>query len=213
MADDVYSFSLLLLLQFPKFSPVDQLRVSTLISVPSFDVRLDQTVTLVTLNSLPELQKCVYTGELDWYPCKLTATKCLQVTFSAQIALAGLHFRDSSRRENFVTDTRYKWFPPTHVSHTYQIDVGSIVVIKDGGDLIELVEDLVVTGHVGRQNAADDSLADAFVDVGREGSENVGRRIFQNVERHRAVVIFQRRNVIVAQGQLRPGVDLLSDWT
>jgi hypothetical protein len=94
------------------------------------------------------------------------------------------------------------------VSHTYQIDVGSIVVIKDGGDLIELVEDLVVTGHVGRQNAADDSLADAFVDVGREGSENVGRRIFQNVERHRAVVIFQRRNVIVAQGQLRSGVDL-----
>lgn len=36
LGDDVYSFSLLLLLQFPKFSPVDQLRVSTLISVPSF---------------------------------------------------------------------------------------------------------------------------------------------------------------------------------
>jgi hypothetical protein len=117
LGDDVYSFSLLLLLQFPKFSPVDQLRVSTLISVPSFDVRLDQTVTLVTLNSLPELQKCVYTGQFDWYPWKLTATKCLQVTFSAQIALAGLHFRDSSRRETFVTDKRYKW-PHLHMCHT-----------------------------------------------------------------------------------------------
>jgi hypothetical protein len=85
-------------------APVDQLRVSTLISVSSFDVRLDQTVTLVTLSSLSELQKCVYTSSI-------------QVTFSAQIALAGLHFRDSSRRETFVTDKRYKW-PHLHMCHT-----------------------------------------------------------------------------------------------
>lgn len=61
---------------------------------------------------------------------------------------------------------------------TYQIDMGSIVVVKLWSDLIELIEDLVVTCHVRCQNASNNSFTDAFVDVGREGSEDIGRRIF-----------------------------------
>lgn len=88
--------------------------------------------------------------------------------------------------------------------------MGSVVVVKDGRNLVKLVEDLVVTGHVRRQNAAYHTLSNCFVDVGREGAEQIGRRVLQDVERHRAVVVLQRRNVVVAQSQLGPSIDLLS---
>ncbi len=87
--------------------------------------------------------------------------------------------------------------------------MGTVVVVEFGGYLIELVEDLVVTGHVRGQDASYNAFADALVDIGREGSEEICRWIFQDVERYRTVMILQRRNVIVAQGQLCPGVDLL----
>ena len=91
---------------------------------------------------------------------------------------------------------------------TDEIDVSAIVVIEVRGDEIELAEDFVVTGHVGGQDAADDALAHALVLVAGEGGEQVGRRVLQDVERHRAVVVLQRRDVVVPQGQLRTSVDL-----
>ena len=47
----------------------------------------------------------------------------------------------------------------------------SIVVVELWSDLIELIENLVVTCHVRCQNASDHSFADAFINVSREGSK------------------------------------------
>lgn len=43
-------------------------------------------------------------------------------------------------------------------SPAYQIDVRTIVVVKDGRYLHKLREDLVVARHIGGQDAADDAL-------------------------------------------------------
>jgi len=84
----------------------------------------------------------------------------------------------------------------------------AVIVVKDGRDLVELVEDFVVARHVGGQDAADDALPHALVHLAAERGEQVGRWLLQNIERHRAVVILQWRYVVVAQRQLRPRVDL-----
>ena len=89
-----------------------------------------------------------------------------------------------------------------------QIDVVAVVVIKIGHDLIELVENFVVTGHVGSEDAADDALTNTLVHFGTERGKQVGRWVLQNIERHRTVVVFQRRYVVVTQCQLRPCIYL-----
>ena len=92
---------------------------------------------------------------------------------------------------------------------SYHVDMGSVVIVQSAWrDLFELAEDLVVSGHVRGQDAPDHSFPDGFEHFGRELAKDVGRRILEDVERHRAVVILQRRDVVVPQGQLRPRINL-----
>ena len=91
---------------------------------------------------------------------------------------------------------------------TDQVDVGSVLIVEDGHDIVELAKDLIVARHVGGQDAADDSFTHALVAGAAQVAEDVGRRIVHDVERHRAVVVLQRRDVVVAQCQLRACVYL-----
>ena len=84
----------------------------------------------------------------------------------------------------------------------------SVVVVKDGDDLVELAKYLVMTSHVCSQDATYDPFADHFVDVGSKGAENVCCRVLQDVESNRTVMILKRRDVIVTQRQLGSCIDL-----
>ena len=83
-----------------------------------------------------------------------------------------------------------------------------VAVVELWHDLVELAEDLVVPGHVRGEDAADDALAHRLVQLGGERFEYVGRRVGEDVERDRAVVVLQRRDVVVAQRELRARIDL-----
>lgn len=91
----------------------------------------------------------------------------------------------------------------------YQIYVRLAGVIEFGNDVGELAENLVVPGHVGGQDASDDALAHYSVCGIIKGCEDVALRRLQHPERHRAVVIFQRWDVVVTQRQLSPRVYLI----
>lgn len=82
-------------------------------------------------------------------------------------------------------------------------------VIEFGNGVGELAENLVVPGHVGGQDAPDDALAHYSVRGIVEAREYVALRRFQHPKRHRAVVVLQRRDVVVTQRQLGPRVYLV----
>ncbi len=76
--------------------------------------------------------------------------------------------------------------------------MGAIAVVEARDNLIELVDDFIVSGHVSCQNAAYHAFTDALESVAVEPTEDVGRGVLQNVKGDRTVVIFQWANVVVA---------------
>jgi len=87
--------------------------------------------------------------------------------------------------------------------------VRSAGVIEFGSDVDELAEDLVVPGHVGRQDAPYDSLANYSVRRIVQGREDVALGRLQDPKRHRTVMILQGRDIVVTQRQLGPRVYLI----
>lgn len=91
----------------------------------------------------------------------------------------------------------------------YQIYVRLAGVIEFGDDVSELAKDLVVTGHVGRQDAPYDALAHYSVRRIVQGREDVALGRLQDPKCHGAMMILQRRDIVVAQRQLGPRVYLI----
>ena len=54
-------------------------------------------------------------------------------------------------------------------------------------------------------------LPDLFEGLGVEVGEDVAVGLSEDLEGHGAVVVLQGRDVVVADGELRPGVDLVPD--
>lgn len=82
-------------------------------------------------------------------------------------------------------------------------------IIEFGNDVGELAEDLVVPGHVGRQDASYDTLANYSVRRIVQGREDVALGRLQDPKRHGAMVILQGRDIVITQRQLGPRVYLI----
>lgn len=82
-------------------------------------------------------------------------------------------------------------------------------VIEFGSGIDELGKDLVVPGHVGRQDAPYDALAHYSVRRIVQGREDVALGRLQNPKCHGTVMILQGRDIVVAQRQLGPCVYLI----
>ena len=74
--------------------------------------------------------------------------------------------------------------------------------------LSELGDDVVMARHVRGQDAADDAVPGSPLLAGSQAAQNVGLRLLEDAERDGAVVVLQGGDVVVAQRQLRAGVDL-----
>lgn len=69
-----------------------------------------------------------------------------------------------------------------------------------GHRLLELSQYLVVPGHVRGQDAANDAFPHHAEHLRAHGAEDVAFRQLQDTERHGAMVVLQRGDVIVSQG-------------
>lgn len=56
-----------------------------------------------------------------------------------------------------------------------------------------------MSGHVGSQDAPDHTLPDLLEGLAAEALEDVAVVVLQNPERHAAVMVFKRRNVVVSK--------------
>lgn len=66
---------------------------------------------------------------------------------------------------------------------------------------LELCQYLIVPSHVCGQDAADDAFSHHTEQLRSHCAEDVTLRQLQDTESHGAMMVLQRRNVIVAQGQ------------
>ena len=82
-------------------------------------------------------------------------------------------------------------------------------VIEVGHGVGELCEYLVVACHVGGEDAAYNALADRAKGGRVEGRQYVALGRLEDAKRHRAVVILEGRDVVIAQRQLRASVYLI----
>lgn len=80
-------------------------------------------------------------------------------------------------------------FPWKVDGDSYQIDVRFVRVIEFQYDIGKLPEDLVVPGHVGREDAPYDAFP--YGSVGRwvQGRQDVAFQSFEDAKGHRAMVI------------------------
>ena len=131
---------------------------------------------------------------------KVSSPECASETFNPEHTGSPPHTTYPPLSQHLPTS------PECRASHQINMDRLREVELVD--DLAELSDDLVVPGHVGGQDAADDALARAPLLVGAEARQHVGGRLAEDGERHRAVVVLQRRHVVVAQRQVGAGVYL-----
>lgn len=83
---------------------------------------------------------------------------------------------------------------------TYQIDMCFIVIIEHGQNLLEVGQNFIVPCHICSKNGSDHSLSDLLEIVTIEGFEDIAVVILQNSEGHAAMMVLQRRYVVVANG-------------
>lgn len=70
---------------------------------------------------------------------------------------------------------------------------------------------LTDTGESGTDGQTEPHLPDLFKGLGVEVGEDVAVGLSKDLEGHSAVVVFQGGDVVVADSQLCPGVDLIPD--
>lgn len=88
------------------------------------------------------------------------------------------------------------------------MSLARIIELRD--NVGELAENLVVSGHVRGKNTPDDPLAHHPVRRVVQRRQYVAFRCFENAKRDGAMMVLQRRNIVVTERQLGAGVYLIN---
>lgn len=95
-------------------------------------------------------------------------------------------------------------------SRTHEIDMGLARIIEFRDNVGELAENLVVSGHVRGKDTSDDPFAYHPIGGIVQRRQYVALGGLEDAERHRAMVILERRDVVVTERQLGTGVYLIN---
>jgi hypothetical protein len=134
-----------------------------------------------------------------WKSCILLAFVCVGVAGGGDVSFWAVR---GCRRGRHHRETR----------KTHQLLLGRLLdeeALLGGAKGLELGDDLAVLGHVGGEDAHDDDLAVLAVLGLRQPGQEVGFRLPQEREEHGAVVVLERRRVVVDDGELRGRIHLV----
>lgn len=89
------------------------------------------------------------------------------------------------------------------IQGAYQIYVSFIVVVKTGQNFAKIGQNLVVSRHVGGQNAPNHPFSHLLKVFTTKGFEDVAIVVFEESKSYAAMVILQWRDIVVAYCKLR----------